>query len=96
METIKVRAVKGALVPFPGREARREFIGYEPCPADATPDHIYGGGVRRLRLVAGTVDVPNLASIRRAIEKGELERVTETPAPACSTRAIAIPADEKR
>lgn len=81
--TIPVRAVLGALVAHPERAARREFIGWEKAPPGEPADHVYGGEARSLRLVGPTgtiqgrkvsalVQVPNVASVRRAIERGEL------------------------
>lgn len=83
--TIPVRAIVGALVAHPERASRREFIGWEKAPQGEPADHAYGDQARSLRLVGPTgaiqgrkvsavVQVPNVASVRRAIERGELAK----------------------
>lgn len=78
MQTIRVRAVKGALVPHPTKA--RTYVGYRPAKAGEKPDHLFGGSSAGL-VLDGVVEVPLTSTIDRAVRRGELT-VSPADAPA--------------
>lgn len=71
-ETIRVRAVSGAMLPDLQRS--KQFVGYREVQSAESADHVVPGG-KRYRLIAEGVDVPNTPYHRRAIAAGSLERL---------------------
>lgn len=70
--TVRVKAVPGRMLGDPSRKGA--FLGYVECAEGR--DHKVPGG-KGYRIVAAGVDVPDTGYVRRAIGKGDLERVTD-------------------
>lgn len=85
MQTIRVRAVPGALVPHPSGRART-YVGYRPAKDSETPVHVFGRSSAGL-VLDGVVEVPRTSTIDRAIARGEL--ITESATAPAKTAARA-------
>lgn len=84
--TLRVRAVKGTLVPVIGARITVQYVGRawngEPAPA----------GVRGIDLLehqhppCGDVEIPNIAEYVAAVRAGDLEAADKATADACGVK----------
>lgn len=79
MTTLRVKAVSGRMLP--DLQRKNAFVGYVEVTAGEQADHEIPGG-RRYRIVAEGFDVQDSSYHRRAIQRGDLERVDAKPADA--------------
>jgi hypothetical protein len=72
MTTVRVKAVPGKMLPDVARKGA--FVGYVECAGADHADHVVPGG-RCYRVVEAGVDVADSGYIRRAVARGDIERV---------------------